>query len=325
MVLTPRGRLLIALAATVLLTLAGTGYAVQAARRASAGGPAAAPQSLLAGQLLFRDGASGRVGAVREGVRTVGGLSCERFHAAGGTGVCLVRARSLLPRSYAVILDAGLREVRRINLAGTPSRARVSASGRMVAWTVFLSGDSYAKSAFSTRTSILDTRTGYLVTSIEDIPLHLGGSRYHAPDVNYWGVSFAADDNRFYATMASKGRTHLVEGDLAGWSARAIRENVECPSLSPDGHRLVFKKRVTADANRPWRLHVLDLATLREQPLAESASVDDQGAWLDSETIAYARPRGTDRTMDVWTVPADGSGRPRLLLTDASSPAPLRG
>ena len=323
MTLTPRYRWAAALAITLVLVLLGGGYTVHAARRADAGGPVT-PQALAGGQLMYRDTASGQIGTVRDGGRTVGALSCERFYAAGGTAVCLVRARSLVPRSFALILDENLRVVRRINLAGTPSRARVSASGRMISWTVFVTGDSYNRSSFSTRTSILDTRTGYLITSIEDIHLRLGGRRYRAPDVNYWGVSFAADDNRFYATVASKGRTHLVEGDLAGWTARTIRENVECPSLSPDGDRLVFKKKVSTDASRPWRLHVLDLATLRETPLAEPASVDDQGAWLDGGTIAYARPGRAGGTADVWTVQADGSGQPRRLLTGASSPAPIR-
>lgn len=306
----------LALVAALTLAMAATGYTVHAARRAAAVDVPASAQSLAPGQVMFRDGATGRIGAVRSGARTVGGLACERFYAASGTAVCLVRERSLLPRSRAVILDRNLREVRRINLAGVPSRARVSASGRMVSWTVFVSGDSYARSGFSTRTSILDTRTGYLITSIEDIPLRLDGRWYRAHDVNYWGVSFAGDDNRFYATVATKGRTHLIEGDLAGWKARAIRENVECPSLSPDGRRLVFKKKVPA---RVWRLHVLDLATMRETALAETANVDDQAAWLDGDTVAYARPGGAG----IWAVPADGSGSPRLLVPGASSPAPL--
>ncbi len=320
MMLTPRIRLAAALVVGLLLAVTAIGYTVHSARRASAGDAPVTPQSLVAGQLMFRDSATGRVGAARDGVRTIGALSCERFHAAAGTAVCLVRDRSLLPRSHALILDANLREVRRINLAGTPSRARVSASGRMVSWTVFVTGDSYDRAGFSTRTSILDTRTGYLITSIEDLPLRLGNRRHYAPDVNYWGVSFAADDNRFYATVATKGRTHLVEGDLAGWSARTIRENVECPSLSPDGTRLVFKKKV----GTLWRLHALDLATSRETPLAEPANVDDQAAWLDAGTVAYARPGSEKASADIWTVPTDGSGRPRLLLPGASSPAALR-
>jgi hypothetical protein len=57
-------------------------------------------------------------------------------------------------------------------------------------------------------------------------------------------------------------------------------------------------------------------------PLAETRSVDDQPAWLDPNTIAYAVPRGTADS-DIWSVPADGSGTPHLLIPDAESPAAL--
>lgn len=208
-----------------------------------------------------------------------------------------------------------LREVRRIALPGIPSRARVSASGRMLSWTMFATGDSYARSSFSTRTSILDLRTGYLVKNIELIPLTLGGRRYHAPDVNYWGVSFAADDNRFYATVSTDGRTHLVEGDMANWSARTLRENVECPSLSPDGTRIAFKKRVSEGPRGPWRLYVYDLRSGREHPVAERRGIDDQALWTDPKTLAYGYGGA------VWSVPADGTGAPRQLARGATSPA----
>ncbi|WP_244305539.1 TolB family protein [Kitasatospora cheerisanensis] len=191
----------------------------------------------------------------------------------------------------------------------------------MLSWTAFAVGDSYAVSGFSTRTSILDLRTGYLIKSIEDIPLTVDGARYHAPDVNYWGVTFAADDNRFYATVSTGGRTHLVEGDLRSWSARTLKENVECPSLSPDGTRIAFKKRVSADPADPWRLYVLDLADLSEHPVAESRNLDDQAAWLDGRTLGYALPAEDGRGTDLWSVPADGTGAPRLLAAGASSPA----
>ncbi|MFD7326816.1 TolB family protein [Streptomyces sp. NPDC059875] len=221
-------------------------------------------------------------------------------------------------RSYAIVLDRRLRELRRIALPGIPNRARVSASGRMLSWTMFATGDSYAASAFSTRTSILDLRTGYLVKNMEQIPLTLHGRRHHAPDVNYWGVSFTRDDSRFYATVATKGRTYLVEGDMRRWSAKALRENVECPSLSPDDTRIAFKKKVSDDPKAPWRLYVLDLRTLREHPVAERRSIDDQAVWTDDGTLAYAHEGA------VWAVPADGTGAPRRLAFGASSPTVLR-
>ncbi|MEU3541695.1 hypothetical protein AB0H90_22780 [Streptomyces paromomycinus] len=256
--------------------------------------------------------------------RTTGGPACERFYAAGGTALCLQRRSGIPPASYAVVLDGQLREKRRIALTGIPNRARVSASGRMLSWTMFATGDSYATTSFSTRTSILDTRTGYLIKNMEDIPLTLDGRRYHSPDVNYWGVTFARDDNRFYATVSTKGRTYLVEGDMRRWTARTLRENLECPSLSPDNTRLAFKKRVREGARDPWQLYVLDLRTMREHPLAEQRSVDDQAAWLDEHTLGYALPGSGGKGSDIWTVPADGTGAPALRVAGASSPALVR-
>ncbi|MFG2138098.1 TolB family protein [Streptomyces sp. NPDC048650] len=319
----------VATAAALLATLAVV-YTVHAARRAE---PADAVSAfgLDHGRLYFRStgAGSGRIArlpartgaATRAPARTTGGPACARFHAAAGTGLCLQRRPGIPPRSYAVVLDRRLREKRRIALTGIPNRARVSASGRMLSWTMFATGDSYATTAFSTRTSLLDTRTGYLIKNMEEIPLTLHGRRYHSPDVNYWGVTFARDDNRFYATVSTKGKTYLVEGDMRKWTAHTVRENVECPSLSPDDTRLAFKKRVREGATDPWRLYVLDLRTLREHPVGETRSVDDQAAWLDGRTLAYALPGRAGRPYDIWTVPADGGGTPALRVPDASSPA----
>jgi Tol biopolymer transport system component len=102
-----------------------------------------------------------------------------------------------------------------------------------------------------------------------------------------------------------------------------LAENVECPSLSPDGTRVAYKKRVLTGASL-WHEYVLDLRTLRQTPLAERHSVDDQATWLDDRTLAYALPaNGRVGSSDLWSVPADGTGTPRLLIAGASSPAPL--
>ncbi|MGW8764500.1 hypothetical protein ACWGN5_18545 [Streptomyces sp. NPDC055815] len=319
-----RTRVGILVLALLLLGGGATAYTLRAASGRAAATGTAAPGFTLdggTGALYVRDTAGGRIARVdpaAPGGRVTGGPSCDRFHAAGSTALCLQRRPGVPARSYALVLDGRLREVRRIGLPGIPSRARVSASGRMLSWTMFATGDSYAHSAFSTRTSILDLRTGYLVKNIEQIPLTLDGRRHHAPDVNYWGVTFAADDNRFYATVSTGGRTHLVEGDMRNWSARTLRENVECPSLSPDGTRIAFKKRVSDGPREPWRLYVLDLSTGREHPVAERRGFDDQALWTDTKTLAYGYGGA------VWSVPADGTGAPRRLAAGASSPAAPR-
>jgi Tol biopolymer transport system component len=94
-----------------------------------------------------------------------------------------------------------------------------------------------------------------------------------------------------------------------------LRDGVECPSVSPDGKQIVFKSRINGE-NR-WRVRVLDLATLADHAVAEERSIDDQVEWLDDETLAYSDGH------DVYTVPADGSGEPGLLVRDATSPVRL--
>ncbi|MGW5731910.1 MULTISPECIES: hypothetical protein [Streptomyces] len=324
-----RARVIAVAAAAAVLATVAVAYTLRAADRAA---PTAATSrfALDAGHLYYRgtEAGAGRVartaGASGKGPRTTGGPSCERFYAAAGTALCLQRRSGIPPASYALVLDDKLREKRRIALTGIPNRARVSASGRMLSWTMFATGDSYAGSSFSTRTSILDTRTGYLIKNMEEIPLTLDGRRHHSPDVNYWGVTFADDDNRFYATVSTKGKTYLVEGDMKKWAARTLRTNVECPSLSPDNTRIAFKKRVRKGTSDPWRLYVLDLRTMREHPLAETRSVDDQAAWLDDDTVAYALPGADGRKQDIWRARADGKGSANLLVRGGTSPVAVR-
>lgn len=259
---------------------------------------------------------------------SVASLGCERVYAAADTLVCLRAEGSLVATQYAEVYQDGdgtPRLIRKVQLPGIPSRARVSADGRMVAWTVFVSGDSYNGPQFSTRTGVLDLRTGMLIPSLETFTAYVDGSPYHAVDINYWGVTFAADDVHFYVTMGSGGHTWLMRGDLATKTLQSVITNVECPSLSPDGTRIVFKKRVSTSLTSPWRLYVLDLKTLRETPLAETRSIDDQAAWLGDGEVLYQVPQTSGPGYDVWEVPADGSGTPKLLIRDGFSPVAVGG
>ena len=329
-------RLFLLLVAVLVLGGVAVGATLHAAGRAArkehtrAGGPSVASGAVRLDdphRSLFRTMAWGphrdeitAVPADRpDGPRTASGVRCLRFHAAAGTGICLQAVHGTLRDTYrAVVLDRRLRPLRHYDLAGTPTRARVSPSGRTVAWTVFVSGDSYAGTAFSTRTSVVGTDGRRLDANLETYALTVDGHRVHAADINVWGVTFA-DDTRFYATAATGGKTYLVRGDRATRTLTALHPNVECPSLSPDGTRLAYKKRVEgADPDAPWRLYVLNLRTLHESPTGEHRTIDDQAVWRDDHTLVYALPG--DFGADLWTVPADGSGAPHRLVTAALAP-----
>ena len=243
-------------------------------------------------------------------------LACERVYYAGGHGICMGVAPSGVDY-VAHTFDSKLRPQHQIDLTGLPSRARVSADGRYGAMTVFVAGDSYLgnSTAFSTRTTILDMETGQQIAQLEQFDVTKDGEPFDAVDFNFWGVTFAADPNRFYATLATGDHHYLVEGDVAARTMKVLRDGVECPSLSPDGKQIAYKSRIGKE-NR-WHLRVLDVATLKDHPVAETRSVDDQAEWLDDVTLAYAVGN------DVFTVPADGSGEPQLLVKDASSPVRL--
>ncbi|MCE7002171.1 hypothetical protein LWC34_04915 [Kibdelosporangium philippinense] len=325
-------RILIAIVGVVALATGAAVYIGLAAARnqdAAAVGTAGSVTLTSGPRLLARSTADADRGHLvtvsatdPSGPRAVSPVSCTRVHVAGGTGICLRQDSDLTTEG--VVLDQRLERKREVPLFGLPSRARVSPSGRMVAWTVFVTGDSYSGGRyFSTRTGILDTKTGDGTRTLEDYAVTVNGEPYSAADVNFWGVTFAKDDNRFFATMSTGGRRYLVDGDFAARTVRTVRENVECPSLSPDGTRLAFKSAVDGDPARGWRLSVLDLATAAVTALAETRDVDDQAVWIDDRTVAYSIPRGTGHS-DVWSVPADGSGTPRLVLVDGESPAVLR-
>jgi hypothetical protein len=254
-------------------------------------------------------------------------LSCDRVHFAGGKGVCLASDPGAFPTPTfeAVLFDVQLRRGWTIKLTGLPSRVRVSPGGRLAAVTAFVSGHSYSSLQFSTQTTIIDVARGEVLADLEQFSASRDGAVFQSPDFNYWGVTFAHDDNRFYATLRTLNRTYLVRGDVATRTAAVIYEGVECPSLSPDDRRIAFKRR-TGSIVGPisWRLSLLELTTLTETPLGETRSVDDQVEWLDNEHILYALPENGNSSRasaDIWKLPIGTDRSPQLFLKGASSPA----
>jgi hypothetical protein len=246
-------------------------------------------------------------------------LACDRVHYAAGRGVCLSADRGVVTTYRAMTFDDTFTTRHEIPLPGVPSRVQLAPDGTRAGITVFVSGDSYASGTFSTRTTIIDTATGEVLGNLEEYAVTREGRPFKAVDFNFWGVTFA-DANRFYATLASGGRTYLVEGDVNAKRARTLREGIECPSLSPDGTRVAFKKRLRDGVRLTWRIGVLDLASLQETLVADTRNVDDQAEWLDNDHVVYGLPSAKmPGSSDVWSAPADGTGVPRLLVADAWS------
>ena len=303
-----------------------------AAGAVAAGAPSATE---LLGQphIVMRDMAAGQAGyagvvaaSKPDGERAVTDLACSRLYMAAGNGICLSDRGDILNPYKVVFFGADFKERFSSPLPGVPSRARVSGDGKYGASTVFVTGDSYAPGSFSTRTSIWDMATGAHLVDLEQFSVWHNGRQLQSPDHNFWGVTFdPTDSGHFFATLGTQGHTYLVSMDLAAKKATVLRDGVECPSLSPDGTRIAFKQRTSAGgADLPtWQPAVLDLATLRDHPLSEARTVDDQIEWLDNSTVVYSVDTGIGAP-SLYAAAADGSGAPRLLIADADSPSVSR-
>lgn len=253
-------------------------------------------------------------------------LVCERVYFARSRGLCLAEAPAAdAPVGiWAQVFDERFERRQRFPLTGLPSRLRLSPDGRRAAATVFSSGHSYNERGFATTTTIFDLESGTIaVPNLEQFSVSRGGAVFKRVDFNFWGVTFMPDGDTFYATLSSGGRNYLVQGSVDAKTATVIHEGVECPSLSPDNSRIAFKKRI-GGASGWWQLTVLDLQTLKEQPLwNESRSVDDQVEWLDDTHVMY-HLTGQATAADIWSASIDGKSAPTLVVANAYSPAVLR-
>jgi len=255
--------------------------------------------------------------------RAASTMPCDRISFAGGSGVCLQTDRRFFAGYKALLFDSALAVKKTLKLDGSPSRTRVAADGRVGAFTVFVTGHTYAAGGFSTSTHLVDMAQGDIIADLEEFSAWKGGERIKAADVNYWGVTFKKDRNSFYVTLATGGIARLAIGDLGLRKVTVLADHVECPSISPDNRQVVFKKRVGAGG--AWRLHVMDLTRMTEREIAtETHYVDDQVEWLDDGHILYALRRQGSNVTDVWIATVDDSAPARIFLPEAESPVVVR-
>jgi len=274
------------------------------------------------GKVAFAD--AGRIGQPQ----FVDGLMCEVVYVAGDRGICLAAEYRILGIFAATLFDARtFATLGKVPVKGIPSRARVAVDGKVAASTVFTSGHGYDSTSFSTQTLLVDIASSQIIADVETFSVQRDGKPFKNRDFNFWGVTFSPDSRYFYATLSTQRQHLLVKGDIGARSAVVVHENVECPSLSPDGKRIAYKKRLNRPGNVVWQLHVLDLASGNDTPLAENRSVDDQLEWLNDDVLLYTLPDSETRATpvtNVWRIGVDGKTAPELFLRSASSPAVVR-
>ena len=95
--------------------------------------------------------------------------------------------------------------------------------------TTFVNGDSYNPGNFSTRTSIVDLHTGDTIANVEDFRVYRDGEIFKRRNFNFWGITFAHDDDRFYATLGSGKESYLVQGSI---KSRIVRPRKNSTGLN---------------------------------------------------------------------------------------------
>ena len=267
--------------------------------------------------------------------RTPTALGCARVHAANAGNVyCFTRVQHGKPKFYTgpkgYLFDRQLNSLGTdTERKGTISRARLSSDGRYFANTAFTTGHSYlgvGGTSFSTATFIGTAATPRADQNLQLWSITHNGKAVSSVDLNLWGVSFdPTNSDRFMVTTYFDGKPHLAEGSVQGRSIKVLRVGVECPSFSPDGQRIAFKKRVSATR---WSPAILELSTQKETVFDIDDSVDDQVEWLDNKKLIFEMahaPMIGAASVNLYTLDsAQNSAKPILWLADARSPTFVR-
>jgi hypothetical protein len=331
---TRRAQTVVGLATVSLIVLVAGALWTIAGRQASTGGRASyvvgtASRPLLPPFLMFRTlapaRAHGRVAMSspsRSDRRYVTPLQCGRVHFAGGQGVCLHEVADGTTVTYlADLFDRTLRRTQRLQLAGVPTRVRVSPDGRLAAVTTYAEEESPAGERLAIESVLIDLGDGRVVADLREFAIDAALAAAITGPIDFASVSFDKDGDRIFATLTTPLERYVVVGSLRERRLRALTANLATEALSPDGTRLVVKQRVGERGF--WQLLVLDLATLTTRPLDQNGrTVDDQVEWLDDGQVIYHD--ATDQGTGIWVLAADGQSKPRLLLPDAFSPVVVR-
>lgn len=207
------------------------------------------------------------------------------------------------------------------------SRARISPDGKYIASTVFTLGSSYTATGqmFSTEARIGSTDGSMKPENIEKWKvLGKNNTAITAADINLWGGTFdPTNTDRFLVTVSTGGKPRLAEGSVARREIRIINDDadIECPSYSPDGKKIAFKR-----VNRKtllWSPAVLDLATGVETvfDVGAGATVDDQIEWLNDHTIIYefrSLTAGGKPGMSLMTIDIRNANNKQQMFLDAA-------
>lgn len=250
------------------------------------------------------------------GTPIVSDLLCTRVYAAHGTGLCL-RKNTAVSWS-ATVLDRNLEATSTWPMAGEPVLARVSPSGRMVAWTALTKGTSLSGS-FTAVTSVVDTEKGESIDDLSAFTARVGRERRVTKKYQLWGVTFV-DDDRFLASVEAGGKRWLAQGRLSTREVTTIAPDVTSPALSPDGKQVAFV-RVEKDGGG-GRLAVMELRTRRVHHVGDQRGVTEQPVWFDDRTVGYV-VRDASGHPTIWSSRVGAGARPELVLANAESPSPL--
>src|SRR3954452_25258328 len=129
-------------------------------------------------------------------------------------GLCMQSRKGAVTTYRLAVFNSEFAVVHSFALAGPSSRTRLSPDGRYGAATVFLAGHAYNIKGFSTATTLYDLDRGAELGNLESFKLFNENKQITPADANFWGVTFASDDDTFYATLGTGNHRYLVQGSL---------------------------------------------------------------------------------------------------------------